>query len=294
MSSPQPYLCVYASQLAACIGQNRHKKPCEAAEQLWERADPASYAEALRRNGLSTDEEQLREALARYPEVDTMLRAAGEATDTSQGAADKYTTLSATFDGFAQANDLGADEIRVVDEALRKTSYTSFGTARESGVFRHICTSLGWDCVQDPTFYRVQAGVVRTARGEHPWFIGGKIDGVGSDRSYLIEIKCRVNRLFHRVPAYEVVQIQTYMEVLNIDKGILVECMFSQDKCLDLSVVQVARDRALWKDDFFPKLERFVAFVADLLYDPALQDKFLQSKRRNSVIASHKPRAHTT
>ncbi len=291
MSIDHPYLCVYASQAAACIGENRHKKLCDAAEAFWERADSKSYRAAMIRNGIVTDEELLTRVENTHPEVSDMLRTAAKNVDSSTEVADKYATLAERFNDFADANKLDEETRRVVDDALRKTSYTTYGNARESHVFRYIRDAMGIDCVEDPTFYKIQAGTIRNAYGEFPWYIGGKIDGISSDRKLLIEIKNRVNRLFKKPPSYEVVQVQTYLHLLGIDRGVLVECMRTNteggDTRQEVNTMSVIRDERRWNTEIFPKLEGFVDFIVCLIHDHALQDKFLKSKRRSAMISAH-------
>lgn len=289
-SGTDPYLCVYASQAAACIGDNRHKKLCDAAEAFWERANAKSYREALARNGITTDEEILARVGQSHPEVADMLRTAAKNVDSSTEVADKYATLATKFHDFADENKFSDETRKVVDDALRKTSYTTYGNAQESHVFKYIREALGVDCIEDPTFYRVQAGVVTTEYGSFPWYIGGKIDAISSDRTLLIEIKNRVNRLFRKPPAYEMVQVQTYLHLLGINDGMLVECMRTNtggDTSEEVNVMPVARDRVMWTTDIFPRLRGFVDFVANLLFDEALQDKFLKSKRKSAMISAH-------
>lgn len=50
---------LYASQIAACIGYNRHKKPWESMESMWERVSPETYRDALRRTGSTTEAEMI-------------------------------------------------------------------------------------------------------------------------------------------------------------------------------------------------------------------------------------------
>ena len=130
MSIDHPYLCVYASQAAACIGENRHKKLCDAAEAFWERADSASYRAALARNGIYTDEEILSRVGHAHPEVSDMLRAAAKSADSSTEVAEKYASLATRFQDFADENKIEDDVRRVVDDAHRKTTYTTYRNTR--------------------------------------------------------------------------------------------------------------------------------------------------------------------
>ncbi len=54
-----------------------------------------------------------------------------------------------------------------------------------------------------------------------------------------------------------------------------------------VNIIHVRRDRDLWVREIVPKLHGFVDFLARLLHEPGLQDRYLQSKRRSSMITSH-------
>ena len=56
---------------------------------------------------------------------------------------------------------------------------------------------------------------------------------------------------------------------------------------LNVNVIPVRRDRELWQHEIVPKLEGFVDFLARLLDDPGLQDRYLQSKRRSAMVTAH-------
>ena len=284
------YLCVYASQAASSINENKHKKICDAVEMFWERSDPGGYRRACERNSIVTEDEVLRRVQNAHPKVADMLRRAAEEEETSTDVSNKYNKLSLEFTRYAFDNYICEETRRVVDDALRKTTYTTYGNAQEEKVFEYIRNTLGIDCVDDPTFYKMKAGVVENEFGSFPWYIGGKIDGIDRGRNVLIEIKNRVNRLFKRLPSYEMIQVQTYLQLLNMDKAILVECMKtkSDDSTLeDVNVISVNRDHVYWNMEILPKLEGFVDFITRILYDTKLQDKFLVSKRRSSIVSYH-------
>jgi hypothetical protein len=276
-----PYLCVYASQLAASIGEHSHKDIAEAAEIMWERADAVSYKEAVRRNSVVTDDDVLEKA-TKIPQVSKMLANAAEVEETSTQTANKYAHLSKEFTSFAKTHRLDQDSVRVIGDALRKTSYTTYGNEQESHVFRHIRDVMGVDCVTDPTFYKIQGGVVRGPNGEEwPWYIGGKVDGVSSDRKMVIEIKNRVNKLYYTPANYEVVQVRSYLELLGVNKGILVECFKTRNK-IDVNTVEINRSASEW-ERCMKKLQSFVEFVAALLYDEQLQNSFITASPLKKV-----------
>jgi hypothetical protein len=283
-----PYLCIYASQAAAQIGLNRYKKISDAVETFWNRADPESYKTAMSRNNLMTDQEIVEKVEKSHPKVATLLKIASKDEQSSTDVASKYEKISSDFSTYAEENYMTKEVAAVVDDALRKTSYTTYGNAAEMEVFKYIRDKLEIDIVEDSTFYRHSLGTLKTAHGSFEYFMGGKIDGITRDRKILIEIKNRVNRLFGKIPSYELVQIQTYLHLLNLDKAFLVECLKSkEDDVIDENVncITVNRDRAYFEMEILPRLEGFVNFVLSLIHDPKLQDKFLTSKRRNAMAS---------
>lgn len=285
-----PYLCVYASQGAAAIGENKHKKPCDAAETFWERAHIQSYRAAMKRNTIMTSDEIIDRLEKNHPKLVKIMERAGKDEESSTDVAKKYNSLSTEFTQYANANYISQDFYSVVDDAIRKTTYTSYGNAQESKVFDYINNTLKMDVVEDPSFYKSQAGVINNKYGSFPWFIGGKIDGITQDRKTLVEIKNRVNRLFKIIPSYESVQVQMYLELLDIDKAVLVECLKTKEYEVlheDVNVISINRDSDAWKTNIFPRIEGFVDFVIHLIHDEALQDKYLNSKRKSAMISSH-------
>ena len=286
----EPYLCVYASQGAACIGDNKHKKICDAAEAFWERAHSPSYRAALRRNMIMTSEEIIDRLEKIHPKIADIMKVAGSEEETSTDVAKKYSKLSSEFTNYANLNYISHELYGVVDDAIRKTTYTTYGNAQESKVFDYIRGTLGIDVVEDPSFYKSQAGVVENNYGSFPWFIGGKIDGITKDRKTLVEIKNRVNRLFRVIPQYEFIQVQMYLQLLGLDKAILVECLKTKECSVlheDVNVISVNRDSVNWEADIAPRLEGFVDFVIRLIHDEELQNKYLKSKRRSAIVLSH-------
>ena len=275
---PRPYyVCVYASQVAMCIGANRHKKPGDAVHLMWQRIDPGSYGDAMRRNNLRTDEDMLNALLQTHDRVRALV-------GRSHVPAASSTDVSSCYQGALQ--ELGSvaldpKEKQLVDSTVRKNLYTAYGTKAESEMLQHIRDVMRIPCHTDSTFHKQRMGDIDGV----PWFVGGKIDALSDDRHLLIEIKNRVNRLFYRAPAYEAVQVQTYLELLDMQHGVLVECLKGEHG-VQTNAIPIARDRMFWKHEVVPKLERFVAFVLRLLRDPRLQDAFLTSKRPSAMISA--------
>jgi hypothetical protein len=180
---------------------------------------------------------------------------------------------------------LDAQERQLVDAHLKKNLYTAYGTRAETEMLQHIRDVMCIPCHADPAFYKVCMGEIDGV----PWFVGGKIDALSDDGDLLIEIKNRVNRLFHRAPTYEAVQVQAYLELLDVHQGALVECFKSEVGGVQTNLIPIARDKMFWKHDVVPKLRKFVAFLVKLLRDPATQDTFLRSKRPSLLVTQTTP-----
>lgn len=286
----QLYVCVYASQVAGIVGMNRHKPVHEAFEQLWERTDGETYHAALGRAGRVTDDAELLRIMATHDDVKALVdKSLQLKCDSSMHVAGEYGDAQAAL-GSVQGLDTG--ERKVVDGLLRKNLYTNFGTRHESDILTHVRGMLRIDARTDDTFYKRRIGTVRVRGDDVPWFIGGKIDAIVVDehQKRVVEIKNRINRLFYRVPAYENVQLQTYLALVGADEGLLVEA-YRSDAALapDLNAMRVARDDT-W-DTIVPRVAAVVGFLGRLLSDDALQDAYMASSRRSALITRLFPAA---
>jgi len=284
------YLCVYASQGAACIGDNKHKKICDAVGVFWKRAHLPSYEAAMKRNVIMTADEIIVRLEKNHPKIADIMKVAGNEEQTSTDVAKKYSKLSSEFAKYANLNYISHELYGVVDDAIRKTTYITYGNAQESKVFDYIRNTLGIDVVEDPSFYKSHQGIIENEYGSFPWFIGGKIDGITADRKTLVEIKNRVNRLFKVIPQYEFIQVQMYLQLLDLDKAFLVECLKTKEHSVlreDVNVISVNRDSVNWETNVAPRIEGFIDFVIKLIHDEELQNKYLKSKRQSAMALSH-------
>ena len=369
-----PYVCIYASQVAMCIGANKHKKVSEAVELMWQRVAPASFEAAMKRNTMKTEDELAEDIIRTHAEVRGLVDLTLAATcDSSDQVARQYHSVAKEL----QAVPLPEEDRKLVEDVLKRNLYTTYGNTHEHRVLAYVRDTLGIKCKEDPTFYKRLQGTCVGPWGSFQWFVGGKIDAISEDRALLLEIKNRVNRLFYRVPFYEAVQVQAYLHLLDIERGVLVECLKTlkparseeapvckidgkhgwvhgggactngactneahneardeahneahneaRDEAhnearktaaldaavhgaqdmegthdadagdllaadageLNVNVIPVRRDRELWQHEIVPKLEGFVDFLARLLDDPGLQDRYLQSKRRSAMVTAH-------
>jgi hypothetical protein len=271
-------ICIYASQLASCINHNRFKKPSDALETVWQRVAPASFREALTRNGIKTQEEAVRDIMTSNQTVKSLLVHAEDALTTTSGeVARGYEEITKKL----EEAELKWEERKLVDDAMKKTLYTSFGTRQESVAFQKIHARI--PCRLDDTFYRSPIGEVNGVT----IFVGGKVDAISQDGSMVVEIKNRINRLFFKIPVYEIIQVQTYLQLLpEVENARLVECLTKDNGDVVMNMIPIERDQEMWDTYIVPKVKGFVSYLLRLLDDPAEQDTYLQSRRRASVVTA--------
>ena len=111
------------------------------------------------------------------------------------------------------------------------------------------------------------------------WFIKGKIDGISIEEAgnmSLIEIKNRTKSLFGYLKDYEKPQIQTYMKLLNLNKGYLVEYLKQNQNETEnnMNIIEVLYESLYW--EFIKKrLLQFINFFYDFLKNDDLQKLIL-------------------
>jgi len=104
--------------------------------------------------------------------------------------------------------------------------------------------------------------VVRNSSNHHHpnryHFIGGSPDGITATNR-LLEIKCPFSReVKHEVPTYYMAQLQTNMEIMDLDVADFVQWKQGQRLCEEdvLDILEVPRDRA-WFKTVLPALNEF-------------------------------------
>lgn len=254
-----------------CIGKHRYKRESDVVLAMWQRVSPASYRRAMRRNNARTEDDILQDLVEASSQVREVVDGAARARTTSSVAvAECYRGALTRLE---QTTQLDGQAMQVVRAAVRKNLNTGYGTRLEPEMLSHIRDAMHIPCRADPTLYQKLVGEVHGV----PWYVCGRVDAISDDRTMVVEIKNRVRRLLYRAPAWEALQVQAYMELLDLPRGALIECYKPNDGDVQTNVIPLSRDRQLWQEDVVPKLARFVGFLLSLVRDTALQDRFLRS-----------------
>ncbi len=274
LQRPQSII-LYASQIAACIGCNRHKKPAEAMEAMWERISPDSYRNALQRTGSTTDMDRVHSLAENVDTVKSIIEESNQTCVHSQDVAVRYDAASRAI--FKLPN-LDSEDKKVIDSTVKRNLYTNYGTASEHRALVKVRETLGINARPDDTFYKAH---VADVDGVALW-VGGKIDAITEER-LVIEIKNRIRRLFYKVPFYEVVQLQTYLHLLDVSRGAIVECLTTPSDT-KINIVPIRRDKDLWAETIVPKMKAYVRVLVDLLTNKEFQDAYLLSTKKAAFV----------
>jgi hypothetical protein len=138
------------------------------------------------------------------------------------------------------------DKVKVV-EHLRSKVYTGHGIRKEDETARRC----GLDLERDDTFHSMYIGTYN----DRDYVVVGRVDRIEmlpDGSRILVEIKNRTKGLFRRVYPSENVQIQVYLDMLDLDKAKLVE-QYNDE----VNVMEVQRDKKMFEKEIFPALENF-------------------------------------
>ena len=231
-----------ASNVAAMIGRHRYKPRGEVMDELWKKHSPQTF-----KGKTKTDKAE--EALSFSKDAKVLLENAlkVKAEDSTQ----VQKIFNETRDKINFDSKLNNEQKAEVIEHVRSQIYTTHGTRSEDKTSEKVEVDEGTRLVRDDAFYQIDVCTIDQTK----YVIVGKIDRIEEhpDGSRtLVEIKNRTNRLFRSVPEYEMIQIQVYLQMLNLVCARLVEQYNNQ-----VMSHTIDRDDELWKTEVIPELVNF-------------------------------------
>jgi hypothetical protein len=206
-------IVIKASDVAAIVGRNPYKPTSEVRADMWKKYWPETF--------------------------------------TGQTKNDRAESVFQTARAKIEVDEnLTTEQKTEVIEHIRSRVYTGHGTRSEDRTSDKMVVEENVTLKKDNSFYRISICEI----GELDFEIVGKIDRIQEDpdgSKTLVEIKNRTRRLFKKVPEYEYIQVQTYLQMLNLERARLVEQFNSQIMSHD-----IARDDVFWKE-IIQSLESF-------------------------------------
>lgn len=229
---------IKASDVAACVGLHSYKSQGEVLDEMWKKYSPSNFT------GETRDDRNLR-ALESSQEAQQLLKSVMAHKPKDSDEVRTIVDLSTQI--IQQDDKLTQSQKGMVCDHLRKMMYTTHGTNSED-------TTADLDeqeLHKDETFYTYPVATINGTKYE----IVGRIDRyqIKEDGSkVLVEIKNRTRGLFNKVRIYEMIQVQTYLQMLGFDEARLIE-QFNQERKHYL----IEKDSESWNNNIHPKLVEF-------------------------------------
>lgn len=163
------------------------------------------------------------------------------------------------------SKDLKKDIAKTIESQMNK----KFGTRQESSALssyekKHSATITN----RNDKFHSKYIGNIEGCS----IIVGGKVDGIKEDGT-VIEVKNRMRRFFDPLPKYDIAQLQTYLFILDSDKGELVEQLKGRDS--DIKTTIIDRDSHMWNTVLRPKIMVFCEMLHHFMEDHNLQKRFV-------------------
>ena len=231
-----------ASEVAAIIGRNPYKPPNEVRDELWKKYWPGTFKG-------KTKTDKAYDALSASEDAREALNSARAVhTKSSDEAESVFVKAKAKIEADEK---LTATQKSEVTEFIRSQVYTGHGTRSEDKTSDKVENDEGVRLVRDNSFYSLDVCEV----DGNAFQVVGKIDRIEEKpdgSKTLVEIKNRTKRFFSVVPDYEYIQIQTYLQMLNLEKARLVQQFNSEVRSH-----AIARNDSFWFDEVMPLLDEF-------------------------------------
>lgn len=229
---------IKASDVSAIVGQNKFKSRQEVFNDLWKKYSPENFTS-------KTKNDLAEEVLSKSESARSVIAfASGVEAKSSEEAESMFQTAAKLIKSDSKLDS--EDKVKAV-EHLRSKVYTNHGIRKEDETARRS----GLDLERDDVFHTMYIGT----HNDRDYVVVGRVDRIEmlpDGSKVLVEIKNRTKGLFRRVYPSENVQIQVYLEMLDLDRAKLIEQYNS-----DVNVMEVQRDKQMFENEIFPGLENF-------------------------------------
>jgi hypothetical protein len=257
-------IMIFASELAACLGQNRYTTINETVSKIWKRVDLDSYKTASKRNTViekKTINETLNENVLLKESIskeffEKKKLHVGNSIEMEKKITQIFETIN---------EPVNVDLIKDIKSFIQTTR----GTRDEDSSLNDLEKKKGVEIEKRNN--KLYIKTIVTDFGES-FLLAGRVDGI-TKNGELVEMKNRQYKFFKEIPIYEKIQIHAYM-FLTDKQSIQFVQNFNDESVSEV----VTFDLDFWNGDIIIPLKKFVKLFRMLLRDPLLQDKVIQNQ----------------
>ena len=274
-----PGICLYASNLATIIGLNKYGNIQEIIIDLWQKNYNEDYEIFIKKvdelynvkiEEKKSDQDMIKE-FSKKANID-VTKVLADCMNTNNVS--NMQSIRNQIEKKIKSSNLSSETKTEFKDTLTKLTNTNFGTVNENSVLNLYCNKYNKVATKTDKFIRKKL----FADDIHTWYIGGKVDGITEDK-ILIEIKNRMYKLFYKVRDYEMIQIQTYLKLLNLNKAHLIECLKKDNK--EINIIEINYDNNYWNNIILERIVKFTRFFNSFMKDDELKFFMLLDKKEN-------------
>ena len=279
-------ILLYSSNLAAFIGRNHYLPASRIFNQLYERYFP----DQLKKMGLiekvvsaNVGDKQIIIEISKKLEGNTDLK---EKLDKICRANLSSKKMKTDKDGLVgvimEDKTLTKDEKETLKTAMDGYTSKKFGTIREVNALDIYKKAHAGEKVI--TGLDSKSKRLFDEEGVELWVIS-KVDAMNDD-GVIIEIKNRMYKLFNEVREYEWLQVQTYLDVYDLERAVLVEYLVGADEVDNMKVNKIERDRKFWNEVVVVELRKYFGVLLKIIMNVDLMTEYmsLSENEQNEFI----------
>jgi len=294
---------IYVSEIASAIGKNKYQPRWKTLFKVWKRLDygkpfqqsverytkkqetsPIIHTQHMIKHILQPhfpNSSQLTPGQMRFQTAVSDFQAQVQRSKLHTKSPSEIQTMVEEFQQNLERSkkDLPSSFHTYVNEVKKELSShprVLFGTQEETKQLQNK-DILGHITDNNTTFFKRTLGLQPVK-----WGIGGRIDGFRD--GVLIEIKNRVRGIwFDGLPEYDMIQVQSYMELLDEPKVCFIQKHEDQ-----VHETMILRDPQLWKETILPRLEVFVRALHMLVENHEIQEEFLGAPPNRKYIVANR------
>lgn len=247
-------IMLYISELAALLGENRYKSKDVAFIDVFARYQPAQYQQAKQKSGYATTQDVAKKAIESTPKWQQELKSIAQLIpkqnaslvseavdkmklDIQRVSQQKIVEMETkTQEQLARPTLTPSEKQQIknqveteIEQVKQETSAvihdvagqinTQFGVRHEEAAAQDRSKETKKPAKRDAKTCAFQSMEYNDEATHVLWGIGGKVDGIEYDKekTRIVEIKNRMRQLFYKIPLYEQIQAQGYIQLLGAE-----------------------------------------------------------------------------